>query len=94
MDDKDEPKFTPGPWHISDDMSDPVYITTARRKICSIDYNAPYDESDANAALIAVAPEMYGLLERLSHALYAEDGDRWAEEINWLLAKARGEVAE
>lgn len=44
----------------------------------------------ANAALIAAAPEMYALLDRLSHAPFAEDADEWAYEIKSLLAKARG----
>lgn len=50
------------------------------------------DEVAANAALIASAPEMYALLDRLSHALFAEDADEWAYEIKSLLAKARGEA--
>lgn len=50
------------------------------------------DTALANAALIAAAPEMYALLDRLSHALFAEDADEWAYEIKSLLAKARGEA--
>lgn len=54
---------------------------------------ANWQQLSANASLMAAAPDMYELLERLSHALFAENADEWSEEINFLLAKARGEEA-
>ncbi len=92
-----KPIFTPGPWHESDDISDPCYIVGKGRIVCSIKYHEPYDEADANAHLIAAAPEMYAMLERIMD--YRTGGPFIAnptktEEIYNLLAKARGEVRE
>jgi hypothetical protein len=55
-----KPKFSPAPWHESDDISDPCYIVGSNgRAICSIKYHEPYDEAEANAQLIACAPSFY-----------------------------------
>ena len=71
-----EPKFTPGPWrHQPKSGDDFYYIETEDEKyIASVPMHAylPKREKIANAALIITAPEMYALLERLSHALFAE----------------------
>lgn len=95
-----EEKFTQGEWSVSD-----------QREIDGIDYdysivddggwyiahieNCSLKEDEANAALIAAAPEMYRMLK------YLADGVRWggiqhtdrslALEIENLLKKARGE---
>ena len=47
--------------------------------------------TEANAALIACAPEMYEMLENLSMKLTAINAHETVNEIEALLAKARGE---
>lgn len=49
-------------------------------------------EHEANAHLIASAPEMYAMLEKLSSQLTDINAHRAADEVERLLAKARGEV--
>ena len=93
-------KFTPGPWSISVNLRDDAHgcfwegkcvISVHGDLVADVEPDA-YEEP--NASLIAAAPEMYALLERLSHALFAENADEWAEEINAMLAKANGEAVE
>jgi len=49
-------------------------------------------EVEANAHLIAVAPEMYKELSELAEWLeYREDYKVWSKRVNKLLASARGE---
>ena len=55
-----EEKFTPGPWNNCDDET----IETKEARICIVaPLNLKPEESDANAALIAAAPEMYAELK-------------------------------
>lgn len=75
-------KHTPGPWHING-----TYI----RKdgihgwnIASIEEQPPYTE--ANAALISKAPEMYDLLQACTIAIAEEDTD-FPEETTELRRK-------
>lgn len=94
-------KFTPGPWRQIERDNKESEIPYAIEKeignavlpIADVCFNpATKKEIKANARLIAVAPEMYNMLERILSA--ASEG-----EINWtilrdaknLLAKARGE---
>lgn len=84
-----EPKFTPGTWNNCDGET----IETKKARICIIaPLNLTQEESDANAALIAAAPEMYEALEfskREFHDLHLE---KYCEYIESVLKKARGEV--
>jgi hypothetical protein len=48
-------------------------------------------ERQANCHLIAAAPEMYAMLDRLSSQLTDINAHSAANEIEALLAKARGE---
>ena len=85
----DEPKFTQGLWNNCDGET----IETKKARICIIaPLNLTQEESDANAALIAAAPEMYEALEfskREFHDLYFENCCEYIESV---LKKARGEV--
>ena len=100
-----KPKFTQGPWYIKPRTVEKLkYGTFVSRTTVLNALDGGYSPKHViatiargngkeveNAALIACAPEMYALLERLGHALFAENADEWAEEINAMLAKARGE---
>lgn len=85
-----EPKFTPGPWNNCDGET----IETRKARICIIaPLNLTQEESDANAALIAAAPEMYTKLKELADVLRF-GGMRctnrtMAQEIEEILKKAR-----
>lgn len=83
-----EPKFTPGLWNNCDGET----IETKKARICIIaPLNLTQEESDANAALIAAAPEMYEALEfskRKFHDLYFENCCEYIESV---LKKTRGE---
>lgn len=84
-------KFTPGPWRA---LGRGVYKGDEDAKIVADTFYA-----DANAALIAAAPEMYDLLKRIKGMLqFCELEDKidadTEHEIGALLAKARGEVAK
>ena len=105
-----KPKFTPGPWRICNDGGTVNYrelVIRDRPPINSIK-QLPADiccctgclnnacEREANAALIAAAPEMYELLDRIRGRLESckleQSIDVETErEIRQLLAKARGE---
>lgn len=60
-----EPKFTTGPWHVSENQ--PTVVGNKEKAVCKceLDWNLSADERAANAALIAVAPEMYELINDL-----------------------------
>lgn len=88
----DEPKFTPGTWNNCDGET----IETKKARICIIaPLNLTQEESDANAALIAAAPEMYEALADIAETC----GNRGCSEtcaeagckICEILKKARGE---
>ena len=83
-------KFTKGPWQTfmagaSVGDSDGLGIAALWRD---------GDELEANAALIACAPEMYEILDEISDGLLEAGGFgncALAKRIESLLAKARGE---
>ena len=97
-------KFTPGPWVISDELrtsintaptEDGSYKHIAMVNWCKYrEYSIEGEEHDANAHLIAAAPEMYEAVETALECLenkgfaraYVEDLLRNA------LRKARGEA--
>ena len=94
--------FTPGPWFGElvqlpyfkkvDIRAEGNNLWIASTSGCAID-----EREVANGALIAVAPEMYGLLKRIKGMLeFCELEDKidadTEHEIGALLARARGEV--
>lgn len=99
-------KFTPAPWIYmdGDSFEKDTVITTEDRidngtiPICEMDTcftGSIGDEQEANAALIAAAPEMYEMLDEISDGLLDAGGFgncALAKRIEQLLAKARGEV--
>ncbi len=86
-------KFTPGPWHDYQYMLASAIEDANARKICDMsESDFSLDEDEANARLIAVAPEMYKEMERLSalfrkNAIYLDE----REKIENILRKVRGE---
>lgn len=105
-----ETKFTPGPWH-KDERSD-IYVRDSEGDYIAETY-APMPkrkrakgENEANAHLIAAAPELYEALEKAAevfrayqshheanrHTDKAERNKFYAEQIEAALTKARGEA--
>jgi hypothetical protein len=81
-----ETKWTPGPWVVC--PAGDIWSENLVSLVADI-----YSPVEANASLIAVAPELYAMLSRARHAA----GDDYScsedllEEIDAVLAKARGE---
>lgn len=82
-----KPKFTPGPW-IYDDIYGLILAKTNGAEIA-----ACHSGIEANARLIAAAPEMLAALEWLYPILKArsENAPDSLKKIKDLIAKARGE---
>lgn len=80
-------KFTKGPWFYEEATGE-IYSDNYAEIICDM-LPTGDEEFDANAALVAVAPEMYELLQKLrAHYNFSEYCEN---EVDALLAKARGE---
>ena len=109
-------KFTPGPWFIkqSEEIRSPYSTNVSSTRITILDTPGGQYQSrhviaqvakgngrgEANAALIAAAPEMYEILEHYLDLIQkANDGDTISEQkifeqsadIEKVLKKARGE---
>jgi hypothetical protein len=92
-----EPKFTKGPWHVSENQ--PTVVGNKEKAVCKceLDWNLGANERKANAALIAAAPEMYDLLQKvvnlevLTGYWDMKNNCPLRESIQKLLKKARGE---
>lgn len=85
-------KFTQLPWRI-EEFHDFISIMAGYSEICYIDGDLKCDNVQANARLIAAAPEMYELLALLDN-YYAVRGEsnRVTKTISQVLKKVRGEV--
>lgn len=97
-----EAKFKNGPWQVVklDAESNCEYVSDCHgTPICNLFFesnsvNYPIDWyviCEANARLIAAAPEMYEMLEGLAEGISNRLGSDYAGPILELLAKARGE---
>lgn len=83
-------KFTSGIWGCH--LDNTIRNDDCTRVICKV---TPVriietDEDKANAHLIAAAPDMYKMLKECIQ-VFGEDNDYMVEEIEGLLAKARGD---
>ena len=89
-----EDKFTPGPWSAPDKGNlRGAVVAKDGEMVCDPSGAGRYeDEMDANARLIAAAPEMYELLVLLEN-YYAVRGESNSvtKTISQVLKKARGE---
>ena len=87
-----ESKFTPGPWLFSSYKSGNSVIVIDGKEFDVATVN--YPNRDANAHLIAAAPELYEALEFLLTCKHGEFCDHYREaerKAKAALAKARGE---
>jgi hypothetical protein len=94
-----ETKHTPGPWEIRffverDELQSPIgemlYITSAMGQIPIARTDSSNIGYEANARLIAAAPEMYEALKKLvEHCPADRPSKDWADSIN-AIAKAEG----
>ena len=97
-----KPKFTPGPWSIEKseypDGAGYCYINAKDKNIGGDVIVFQGINNMANAALIAAAPEMYALLSNILNDLETDGiislNDNAANDIQMLLAKARGEECD
>ena len=80
-----EMKPTPGPWHVANG----VQIRGEREQIAKV-WMMRGGEGNANARLIAAAPE---LLEALAEVVNAADGEGWSQ-LDPSLSKARAALAK
>jgi hypothetical protein len=99
-------KFTPGPWDVESPFGDEALAivanadkpTYAWKIVASCFSKDEYDdengvpllEHNANARLIAAAPEMYEALRSIADSVHADSGSR--KTSFKALAKARGET--
>lgn len=85
-----KPKFTPGPWIVSENGG---YVECGQNMVCAMqdqdgdrDFDLP--ATTANAQLIARAPEMYDLLHRMAThkgddlGLFAHEAAQLIKELN------------
>jgi hypothetical protein len=94
--------FTKGEWFIEKDANwnDDCWAISVKRDyddsihhcFAEVVYKMEGEDSnpelEANAHLIAAAPELYGLLEEMADY---DECQRFKKQINQLLSKARGE---
>lgn len=101
-------KHTPGPWvvHEGDEIdirsANPADLAQAPIYYCIAENIGghvhgenfdDYSEVEANARLIAAAPELLEALESFPGFLCGtESGDAWIEQMRAAIAKARGEA--
>ena len=89
-----EDKFTPGPWNAPDGGNlRGAVVAKDGEVVCDPSGAGRHeDEMDANARLIAAAPEMYYILDIIDtyHAIKGVN-NRWERTISKLLKKVRGE---
>ena len=92
-------KHTPGPWAVERPYNEPgIYVTGANPRtsnplICRLMDQAQAPEGEANARLIAAAPDLLALVERMAHVPMG-DALRYYVEIGndarLILARATG----
>ena len=91
-----KPKFTPGPWFVDHGvLGKPRIFSRAdnliKSMVCACEHGA-LSRQEHDAVLIAAAPEMYELLERIIDEMnYTTIQYHNAKDIEAVLKKARGE---
>ena len=64
--------FTPGPWEVETKYACLGVFDSKGSGVADIVYGRPDDELNANARLIAAAPEMYGLLADFANGEHSD----------------------
>lgn len=89
-----EAKFTSGPWSVWNQFTvvigDDVNSRVSAQNTGGVDSSVI--EREANASLIATAPEMYRELKELSGIINRMGASSASDRIERLLSKARGEL--
>jgi hypothetical protein len=62
--------FQYSPWRAQDGSDIPAFEVHGEEKVCDTDENRPVEEQEANARLIAAAPEMYDALEHFFNIMH------------------------
>lgn len=87
-------KGTPGPWFVGDELK---VFTDEGRYICRQSVGLPDEKAEANAHLIAAAPELLETLQQcIPHLREQSKNDGHAfgtlQLVNRIIAKALGET--
>lgn len=83
--------FTPGPWKVETKCACLGVFDSKGHGVANIVYGRPDDELNANARLIAAAPEMYAMLKEFED-IFTESGKTgFAAHIKLLLMRIDGE---
>jgi hypothetical protein len=87
------PKWTPGPWKRGTLARD-IIFGADWKVIAEVLQRLSKEESEANVALIAAAPDLYAALEAVLSIIWWAHGDgQHYQAAKAALAKARGERA-
>src|SRR5690349_2091372 len=97
-----EPRYTPGPWEISDTRGRGNNLLSIRAGLCGVARINATLHADANAHLIAAAPELYEIAQmyldwgHLSPAQLEAKYPEWerTEGVRYIDAKARAALAK
>lgn len=85
-------KHTQGPWTVKKTRDECFYIESGDAPIADVhEWTGSHENLEAsksNAYLIAAAPEMLDMLEKLSHL---HESGQWHNEVEKLIKKAKGE---
>lgn len=90
-------KHTPGPWHTIQSYNpekaviaaSPYVLDSRKEIVASAHMNVPESERQANANLIAAAPDLYAALHAIFYADEDDDHEDLMAAADAALAKAR-----
>ena len=89
-------KHTPGPWEHQTSAGDALRIKAPSRVVCFMPErsNKSWDEITANAALMAVAPEMLAALEKGLSSLIETENMIHSDDLSPNLARENGQCID
>ena len=83
---KQETSYTPGPWEVFESHTGPYVIDSAEQAaVCKLEWCL---EAEANARLIASAPELLSVLKRLCSKFGVDDSGSPRDWTEWREARA------